>query len=210
MPRLRWLLPVVAAATLAACEGPPRVHVVQPASGRPTSHRASTSEPPVSHPATGPVPSGPVSRVDAACPLANLNDVAGDSGMRLKRMVTLSVSGRAVGCDFYSDPAWAASEHLPGPDQPAISIRITHYAAATPAYNAMLRTAERTGSAAHSQNLSASSKGVVYRTKFDPADGNQDWAYAFAAGTDVVTILTAQTDSELTATEIAHTVAERL
>ncbi len=210
MTRLRWLIPVFAAVTLAACEGPPRVHVVQPTSGRPTSHRSSTSEPPARHAATGPVPSGPVSRADATCPLAGLNDVAADSGMRLKRTIVLSASGRTVGCDFYSDPAWAASEHLPGPNQPAISIRIMHYAATTSAYNAMMRTAQRSGSAAHSQNLSTSIKGVVYRTQFDPADGSQDWAYAFVAGADVVTVLTAQTDSELTASEIGQTVAPRL
>jgi hypothetical protein len=156
------------------------------------------------------VPAGPISHTDAACPLLDVTDAAGDSGMRLGRTVVLSASGRTVGCDFYSDPAWAASEHLPGPDQPAISIRITHYAATTPAYNAMMRTAERSGSSAHSQNLNAAIKGVLYRTTFDPADGNQDWAYAFADGADVVTILTAQTDSELTATEIGQTVIQHL
>jgi hypothetical protein len=210
MTRLRWLLPVVAGLTLAACEGPPRVHVVEPASGRPSSHGPSTADSPARPPATGPLPSGSVSRADGPCPLVGLDDVAGDSGMRLKRMVVLSAAGRTVGCDFYSDPAWAASEHLPGPDQPAVSIRITRYAATTPAYNAMMRMAERSGSSAHSQNLGAASKGVVYRTTFDPADGNQDWAYAFVAGADVVIILTAQTDSELTATEIGQTVAPRL
>lgn len=129
------------------------------------------------------------------------------AGMRLIRVVVLSQAGQPVGCDFYADPAFAASEHLPGPRQPAVSVRISRYATATAAFNAMARTAKKAGASAHEVDLSASLRGVSYRTRFDPPDGSQDWAYDFTSGTHLIQVLTAQTASELDAEDVGRALA---
>jgi hypothetical protein len=144
-----------------------------------------------------------VQRRDAACPIVTRAAAVEHGGMRLDRQVVLTQAGRATGCDFYADQNWAASEHLPGPNQPAISVRVTRYAHATTAFNAMARIGQAGGSA-HEVDLTGSRRGVAFRTRFDPADGAKDWAYVVAIGTSVLEVRTAQTASELNAVEVAR------
>ncbi len=154
---------------------------------------------------TTPLDAGPVSRKDGPCPLVPVSAAVANGGMRLIRTVVLTQARRAVGCDFYADPNFAASEHLPGPKQPAVSVRVARYATATIAFNTMARIGSAGGSA-HEVNLSAQVKGVAYRTRFDPADGKADWAYVYNVGSKVVTVLTAQSANELAGPDIGKAV----
>lgn len=160
------------------------------------------SPPTVSVVPTGPLDARPLSRADGLCPFLTESAAVTAVGMRMDRQAIISRGGKAVGCDFYADQAWAQSEHLPGPNQPVLEILSTRYASATIAYNAMV-LASRAGTSAHQANLGNGQIGVSYRTQFDPADGGTDWAYVFSVGTLLITVLTAQNSSELNPREVA-------
>lgn len=164
------------------------------------STSAPTSPTPTVVPTT-PLDTGAITHMDGACSLVPVSVAVTNGGMRLIRTVVLTQGGRVVGCDFYADPTFAASEHLPGPNQPAVSVRVARYATATTAFNAMARIGSA-GGAAHEVNLSATVKGVAYRTRFDPSDGKTDWSYVYNIGTKVVTVLTAQSANELAGIDI--------
>jgi hypothetical protein len=99
------------------------------------------------------------------------------------RITALSAGGKPIGCRFYADqdPSYRASEHLPGPNQPVMQIVSSHYADATAAHNATVRIAQA-GHNAYQANLGVGIEGISFQTRFDPADGNRDWAYAFRKG----------------------------
>ena len=157
---------------------------------------------------TGPVDVGVVIQTDGLCPYLTEATAVTNVGMRMARQSILSRAGKPIGCDFYADPAWAASEHLPGPNQPVLTISSSHYADSTSAYNAMVLIS-RAGTEAHQSDLPDGQVGISYRTRFDPADGAQDWAYVFARQNIVVTVLTAQTAAELNPRGVAAAVDTR-
>jgi hypothetical protein len=154
--------------------------------------------------ATGPVSQGATTSATADCPLLAEAAAAGDMGQRLGRVTVQSAGGHVVGCQFFDvqGTALAASEHLSGPNQPALQISSARYASATLAHNAMVLAAEK-GANAHQ-----SGSGLAYRTTFDPTDGvRQDWTYAFVSGTTLVTVHTNEFDSELDAETVAGALA---
>ena len=159
---------------------------------------------------TGAIDAGPITSADGNCPYLDSPAAADALGIRLGRQAILSAAGQPVGCQFFAttDPSFVASEHLPGPNQPVLQISSSHYADAVSAHNAMVATGTA-GTSAHSVTLTGGVVGVAYQTTFDPSDGAQDWAFVFAKGTTVVTVLTAQSDSELDAQVVAGQIAAK-
>jgi len=154
--------------------------------------------------ATGPISAGPTTSAAGSCPLISEADAADALGQRLAGVAVQSAGGKVVGCQFFDvqGTALAASEHLSGPNQPALEITSAQYATPTLAHNAMVLTAQA------GVNAHASGTGVAYRTTFDPIDGaNQDWAFAFATGTTLVIVRTNEADSELNAERIGAAIA---
>lgn len=186
---------VLAAALLAGCTatgGATAVHTI---------HTTTTETLTPSAPPTGAIPAGAVTQADGNCPLIDEATAASDEGVRMGRVVVLTAGGAPVGCDFFADPAWAASEHLPGPNQPVLAVSTARYADATAAHNAMVSTASG-GGGGHVATVKALT-GVSYQTTFDPADGAKDWAFVYNSGATLVTVLTAQSDAELDARLVA-------
>ena len=124
------------------------------------------------------------------------------------RITVLSAGGKPIGCRFYADqdPSYRASEHLPGPNQPVMQIVSSHYADATAAHNATVRIAQA-GHSAYQADLSAGIEGISFQTRFDPADGNRDWAYAFRRGKTRVVVDTVQVDTAFNARVVASHIA---
>jgi hypothetical protein len=159
---------------------------------------------------TAAISGGPVVSATGNCPYLDEDAAAGALGIRLGRQAVLTVAHTPIGCQFFAttDPQFVASEHLPGPNQPVLQIASSKYANATIAHNAMAATGSAGGNA-HTVSVSAAIVGVAYQTRFDPTDGASDWAYIFATGSTVVTILTAQSDSELDAQVVAGQIAAK-
>lgn len=122
----------------------------------------------------------------------------------------MASGGRTIGCRFYADqdPIFRASEHLPGPNQPVLQIVSSRYADSTAAHNAMVLLA-RSGHNGYQASLSAAIEGISFQTRFDPSDGNTDWAYTFHKSETVVVINTAQADTALDARTVASAIAAR-
>lgn len=165
---------------------------------------------PPSPPATGPIVAGPTSAAPGACPFLDVATAASDVGVRMGRVEVLSSGGTSVGCRYYADqdPAYKASEHLPGPGQPVLSITSSRYRSATFAHNAMVRTAEA-GTNARTEKLSAQVEGISFRTRFQPSDHGRDWAYAFRVGVTLVVVTTIQTDTAFDARAVGADIAGR-
>jgi hypothetical protein len=132
---------------------------------------------------TTPVESGPTTSADAAsCPWVTQDFVKQTIGMRLARIAVLRTGGGAgtvVGCRFYAlqnDPL-AVSEHLPGPNQPAVEIVTQRYPDAVAAHNAFVVTAEA-GSNLQQVPVNATVTAVCFQTNFDPVDHGTDYACA--------------------------------
>jgi hypothetical protein len=156
---------------------------------------------------TGPIAAGPTTTAEATCPLLDEPTAADALGQRLDRITVQTAGGKTVGCRFYDVQGTdlATSEHLSGPNQPALQISSATYATPTLAHNAMVMTAEK-GVNAHPVN-----GGIAYLTTFDPADGpNKDWAYAVTKGTTLVVIETNQGDAELDAERVATAIAGKV
>ena len=161
----------------------------------------------VSAPPPDPVPvrTGPTAAADApACPLLPTQTAANDVGMRLARLQVLRVAGAVSGCRFYAlqGSPYSSSEHLPGPNQPAIAIDVIEYASAVAAHNAMVLRA-RAGTGAHQVSLPTGQVGIVYQTDFDPADHGRDWACAVARGTTLTVVTTAVSRTSVNAVSLA-------
>ena len=189
------ILFAAAAALLAGCTATGGATSVE------TIHTTTTETLTPSAPPTGAIPAGAVTEAEGSCPLLDVAIAAADEGVRMGRVVVLSAGGAPVGCDFFADPAWAASEHLPGPTQPVLAVSTARYADATAAHNAMVSNAGAGGDP-HAATVKALT-GISYQTTFDPADGAKDWAFAFSSGSTLVTVLTAQSDAELDARLVA-------
>ncbi len=203
MRSVKWAILVpVAALALVGCTQSTPTKVT-------TVTRTSTVAVP-SPTATGAISTGPVTSADGTCPYLDSASAADALGIRLGRQAVLSAAGQPVGCQFFAttDPAFVASEHLPGPNQPVLQISSSRYADATSAHNAMVATGTAGGSA-HSATVTGGITGVAYQTTFDPTDGAQDWAFVFATASTVVTVLTAQSDSELDAQVVAGQIAAK-
>jgi hypothetical protein len=200
---VKWamLVPVAALALVACTHSTPA----------PVTTVTRTSTIPVPTPtSTGAISSGPVTSADGTCPYLDSSGAADALGIRLGRQAVLSASGQPIGCQFFAttDPSFVASEHLPGPNQPVLQISSSRYTDATSAHNAMVAIGTAGGSA-HSATVAGGITGVAYQTTFDPTDGALDWAFVFAKASTVVTVLTAQSDSELDAQVVAGQIAPK-
>jgi fructose-1,6-bisphosphatase len=127
--------------------------------------------------------------------------------MRLARVEVLSRGSTSVGCRFYAVQgiALTQSEHLPGPNQPALEIVSTPYANETAARNAAVAIA----TAGTNQQVVTLTGGVaadLFQAAFDPVDGTSDWQVVFNKGATLVTIKTAVADNSLDAVNVANSI----
>jgi hypothetical protein len=98
--------------------------------------------------------------------------------MRLARVTVLRSGGRVVGCRFYAlqGSPLSASEHLPGPHQPALEITTRSHTSTVAARNAFVLLAQH-GTNAQQAHVGAT-VGVCFQTTFDPKDHGADYACA--------------------------------
>jgi hypothetical protein len=145
----------------------------------------------------------------SACPLI---DIPGQAmmrivGMRLARVTITRQAGKTIRCAIYAlqDSALHASEHLPGPNQPAIEIKVRTYRSATDAHNAFVLTAEQPGNTDTQQRAIAgvTTPGLCYQTTFDRKDHGRDWACSFSRRTSFVLINTVVLTPALNVVELA-------
>jgi hypothetical protein len=174
-----------------------------PSSDRTVTRTETHTTTPPPHPV--PVQTGPTTTAQAkACPLLATQRAADDVGMRLARITVLRSGGAVIGCNFYAlqGSPLATSEHLPGPNQPVISIVTSRYPDATAAHNAMVLRA-RAGTEASQVGLPHGVTGVVFRTDLDPHDAGRDWACAFTRGAALTVVRTAVTRTSVNAVTLA-------
>jgi hypothetical protein len=177
----------------------------------------------VTHTVTGTVtrtasigPTAPVSvapttaSVAASCPLLPTQQAADRVGMRLAKITVLHSDGELVGCRFYAlqNSPLHNSEHLPGPNQPAIQITTTRYASPDAAHNAFVLEARRGRSPQQAQI--GDTTGVCYQIPFYKHDRGQDWACSFNLGAKKVTIKTVVVTPALNVIEVSRVVARAL
>ncbi len=114
-------------------------------------------------------------------------------GMRLGKVTVLKSGGEVSGCRIYALQTGPlhTSEHLPGPDQPAVEITIERYPNAINAHNAFVLQA-RKGTNAQQVTVGAAT-GVCFQNDFDPKDNGADWACTVNKGTKVVLVRTVDT-----------------
>ena len=143
-----------------------------------------------------PVPTGPTTAARAAsCPLVRTQQAANRVGMRLEGITVLHSGGKVVGCRFYAlqNSPLHNSEHLPGPNQPAIAIDTTQYESAIAAHNAFVLDARR---GENPQQASfGGATGVCFQIAFYKPDHGHDWACAFSHGTTKIAVRTVATAS---------------
>jgi hypothetical protein len=157
---------------------------------------------------TGPLDTQSVTATTAAsCALVSTDSAADSIGMRLARVEVLTRGTTSAGCRFYAlqGTALSQSEHLPGPNQPALEIVSTAYANETTARNAAVAIA----TAGTNQQVVTLTGGVaadLFQAAFDPTDGSNDWQLVFNKGATLVTIKTAVTDSSLDAVDVANSI----
>lgn len=126
-------------------------------------------------------------------PQTNIADLDGSHVYRTTVVTTL----HPIGCRFYF---W-------GPFYAIVDIVPRTFATAAEAHNAMVLTAEKTGSQAQARTILPGLDGVVFRTKFYGPDGDQDWACAFAKGKVMVVVHTDRKDLAFNAVGIAKAIA---
>jgi hypothetical protein len=125
----------------------------------------------------------------------------------LARVQVLSQGSAAVGCRFYAlqGSALSQSEHLPGPNQPALEIVSSAYADETTARSAAVAIATA-GTHQQVETLTGGVAADAFQTAFDPVDGANDWELVFNKGANLVTIKTAVADSSLDAVQVGDTI----
>lgn len=145
----------------------------------------------------------------STCPLI---DIPGQAmmdlvGMRLVRLTVTRQASKPTGCAIYAlqDSSLHNSEHLPGPNQPAIKITLRTYRSATDAHNAFVLTAEQPGNTNTQQRdiTGADGPGLCYQTTFDPADHGQDWTCGFTRHTSFILVQTVVLTPALNVVELA-------
>ncbi len=160
---------------------------------------------------TGPVDGGPVTSAAGTCKVLAKQTVADDVGMRLARTTVQRIDGTQVGCTFYAlqHSPLHNSERLPGPKQPAVRLRISHFADATAAHNAMVRAAEK-GTNPQRAAIGGGLVGLAYQLRFYPADHGKDWACAVAVGAALAVVETVTTATSFDVVAVAKHLAKTL
>lgn len=149
----------------------------------------------------------PRGEVERACPYIastpqqdpkrNVADIEGDHVYRTTVLTGLT----PVGCRFYfyAEPYEAIADIVPRTFDSAVA-----------AHNAMVLTAQRTGSEASGRpDIVPGVDAVLFRTTFFGPDGARDWACAFAKGKVMVVVHTQRTDQSVSALELARAIASR-
>jgi hypothetical protein len=157
-----------------------------------------------------PVPTGPTTAARAAsCPLIPTQEAANRVGMRLERITVLDSGGKVVGCRFYAlqNSPLHNSEHLPGPNQPAIAIDTTQYASSVAAHNAFVLDARRGKNP--QQATFGRTTGVCFQIAFYKPDHGRDWACTFSHGATKIAVRTVATAS-LDAVSLTRAVARNV
>ncbi|WP_375503587.1 hypothetical protein [uncultured Jatrophihabitans sp.] len=138
--------------------------------------------------------------------MATQSFVRNTIGMRLGRITQLRAGGRTVGCRFYAYQGGAlhASEHLPGPNQPAVEITTQRYASSTAAHNAFVLRAGR--SASVTQTDLGGATGLCFQNEFDPQDKGADWACTTNKAAVLVLVRTVDTTGTFNTALVLKTV----
>lgn len=173
-----------------------------------TSSSVAPSTGPPSRSTPTPLDGGPTRVTGAArCPLLDRAFAQDTLGMRLARITVLRSGGRLVGCRIYAlqNSPLHNSEHLPGPHQPAVEVRLARYRTSVDAHNALALVAGR-GSEPQQHDFGRGASGVCFRIVFDRADRGRDWACGFSARTTLVIVRTVVTSPALNAVLVTRAV----
>lgn len=129
--------------------------------------------------------------------------------MRLARITVLRSGGRTVGCRFYALQGGPLhqSEHLPGPNQPAVEIVSSRYSSATAAHNAFVLLAQK-GTNLQQATIVGQTMGLCFQTDFYSKDKGSDWACTFSNGTTLVLVKTVVTSPALNAILVSRAIAQ--
>ncbi len=179
-------------------------HTITETVPAPTTPGASYAPPP----ATAVAPLGrsnapmPPGETEGTCPYISNGDLADAEGDHVYRTALLTTT-KPDGCRFYfySSPFQAIADIVP-----------TTFASPTDAHDAMVATAEAGTSGTPPVSVPGLITGVdaiLYRTAFNPTDGNDDWACVFAAGSVMVVVHTQQTNVSYNARAIATLIAPK-
>jgi hypothetical protein len=161
---------------------------------------------------TAPIDTGPTKAATASkCPLLAQQTAADTIGMRLARITVLRSGGKVVGCRLYAlqGSPLAQSEHLPGPNQPAIEIETVRYPTMPAAHNAFVRLGEK-GSNVQQAAIVGQGPGLCFQVRFYPKDNGKDWACAFNVANVLVVVRTVVTSPALSAILVARAVAKNI
>jgi hypothetical protein len=126
----------------------------------------------------------------------NLANLEGD---RVSR-TTLLTKLHPIGCRFYFGYA---------PYQAIADIRPYTFKSYHDAYNAMVLTARTGHELIAERDFVKGVTGICFRTKYNPQDGNRDWAFVFAKGKRMVVVYTQQNDVSRNALYIAQAIAHK-
>ena len=207
VPRLAALL--IATAVLAGCTGSGG----DSGTGSDAATPSATATTTVVHSSpSGPIAAGPTTAVAAErCPYVGQDYVRDTIGMRLGRITVLRSADRPVGCRFYAlqGSSLHSSEHLPGPNQPAVEITTRRFASSTAAHNAFVRTA-RAGANPQQVDLGGGTVGVCFQTAFYAKDHGTDWACATSRGSTSLLVRTVVTSPALNAKLVTQRVLRGL
>jgi hypothetical protein len=200
---VRRLLPLVLAlCALAGCTssgsstGPtsPTITRTQTLTRTPTAAPTFTPAPAATVQPLAPGQQPGQGEVDKTCPYirpglnqdsgggVNVADIEGD---RVYRTTVLNRL-KPAGCRFYF--------YAP-PYEAVADIQPRLFATATAAHNALVLTAQAGTEQISEPNFVPGVDGICYRTKFFGADGQQDWAFAFAKGKLLVVVHTQRKDT---------------
>lgn len=196
---------VAALATLVACTS-------GAGSPAPTTHTIVRTVVDTPSGPTAPISTGPTKAAAAAkCPFIDEQSAANKVGMRLARVTVLRSGGRVVGCRFYAlqGSPLSTSEHLPGPNQPAVEIETYRYQSDVAAHNAFVRASER-GTNVQQESIVGQAPGLCFQLDFFAHDHGTDWACSFSKGTTMAIVRTVVTSPALNARDVARIVASKL
>lgn len=213
----KWIAALAACLALAACTSS------SPAPGGTTTTRTATvvhTNPPSASNYKPPAPAfvhgwpygapKPKGEKKARCPYirtglnvdqdynggVNLANLEGD---RVSRS-TLLTKLHPTGCRFYFGYS---------PYQAIADIRPYTFKSYHDAYNAMVLTARTGHELIAERNFVKGVTGICFRTKYNPQDGNRDWAFVFAKGKRMVVVYTQQNDVSRNALYIAQAIAKK-
>ena len=218
---LRGTVLVLAGVLLAACTtgssdpGPATTATRTVVNTRTSSSPGADYRPPPAR-AVKPLPPGhrtPTGAADRRCPYIRTGlDEDGENGYHLKAPNVADIEGdriyrtivltqrQPVGCRFYfyAPPYEAVADIVP-----------REFDSATAAHNALVRTAEAGTEPISAPDFVHGVDGISYRTRFFEADGNKDWAFAFAKGRTLVVVHTQRSDTSRPAVYLARAIVGR-